>query len=272
MYVVLLRLALGLYSLGLLHSILTVFNKKQTIFKPALGAVIAGFVCHVASIVLRGMEVQYLPITQRYEAFSFYGALIAMGFLVAYAKYRISSLSVFVFPLLFVMTFMANLFYDPSSSVPEILRSNWIYIHIPLVFLGFAALFLAFAAAVMYLLQARELKSKHPTMFHNRLPSLEVCDELAYKSLAIGFPLITLGIISGALWAQAVLGSTWGKDIKVLLSFVTWIVYLLLIHYRLIAGWRGKKAAYLAIAGFIGVVLTFLATNQFGDSFHSFYQ
>jgi cytochrome c-type biogenesis protein CcsB len=272
MYVVLLRLALGLYSVGLLHSVLTVLNKKHTIFKPALTAVTAGFAFHAASIVLRGLEVRYLPITQRYEAFSFFGALAALGFLIAYSKYRISPLSVFVFPLIFVMTFIANLFYDPSPSIPSILRSNWIYIHIPMVLLGFAALFIAFVAAVMYLLQERELKSKHPTIFHNRLPSLEVCDDLAYKSLAIGFPLITLGIVSGALWAQALSGITWIRDVKVLLSFVTWFVYLLLIHYRLIAGWRGKKAAYLAIVGFVGVLLTFLAVNPLGSGFHTFYQ
>ena len=271
MYVVLLRLALGLYSVGLLHSVLTVLNRKHTMFRPALGAVVAGFACHVTSIVLRGMQVQYLPITQRYEAFSFYGALVALGFLIAYAKYRISPLSVFVFPLIFVMTFIANLFYDPSPSIPEVLRSHWIYIHIPLVFLGFTALFIAFSAAVMYLLQERELKSKHGTIFHNRLPSLEVSDDLAYKSLAIGFPLITMGIISGALWAQSVTGIAWARDIKVLLSFFTWFVYLLLIHYRLIAGWRGKKAAYLAIVGFVGVLLTFLVANPFGSGFHKFY-
>jgi ABC-type transport system involved in cytochrome c biogenesis permease subunit len=141
-----------------------------------------------------------------------------------------------------------------------------------MVFLGFAALFIAFVAAVMYLLQERELKSKHPTIFHNRLPSLELCDDLAYKSLAIGFPLITLGIVSGALWAQALAGITWIRDVKVLLSFVTWFVYLLLIHYRLIAGWRGRKAAYLAIVGFVGVLLTFLAVNPLGSGFHTFYQ
>ncbi len=271
MYVVLLRLALGLYSVGLLHSILTVLNKKHTIFKPALAAVVAGFVCHVASIVMRGLEVRYIPITQRYEAFSFFGALLALAFLIAYAKYRIAPLSVFVFPLIFIMTFVANLYYDPSPSIPEILRSNWIYIHIPLVFLGFTALFITFAAAVMYLLQERELKSKHPTIFHNRLPSLEICDDMAYKSLAIGFPLITLGIVSGALWAEGIAGSMWAGDIKVVLSFFTWFVYLLLIHYRLIAGWRGKKAAYLAIVGFICVLLTFMAF-PIGGGFHKFYQ
>lgn len=270
MHVVLLRLALGLYSLGLVHSVLTVFNKKQTFFRPALGSVLAGLVCHIAAISLRAMELRYIPLTQRYEAFSFFAALAALGFLIAYAKYRIAPLSVFAFPVIFIMMFIANLSYDPSDSIPPILRSNWIYIHTPLVFFGYAALFIAFAAAIMYLLQERQLKSKHPTMFQ-RLPSLEMCDDLAYKSIAIGFPLITLGIISGALWAQTAWGTIWGGDPKVLLSFFTWFIYLLLIHYRLIGGWRGKKAAYLAIVGFIGVLVTFLGASYFGGP-HTFNQ
>src|SRR5678815_729903 len=233
MHVVLLRLALALYSVGFAHSVLTALQKKQTLFRPALACVSVGFGLHVVSIISRAMEVRYLPLTQQYETFSFFGALTTLGFLIAYAKYRIAPLSVFAFPLIFVMTFVANLSYDPSASIPEVLRSNWFYIHTPLVFLGYAALFIAFAAAIMYLIQERELKSKHPTRFHNRLPSLEVCDDLAYKCLAIGFPLITLGIISGALWAQSVWG-VWASDAKVLLSFLTWFVYLLLIHYCLL--------------------------------------
>lgn len=259
MYVLLLRLALGLYSVGLAHSVLTALNKKQTLFRPALYSVMGGFVLQVASIVMRAAEVHYLPLTQRYEAFSFFGALATLGFLVAHLKYRIAPLSVFAFPLIFVMTFFANLVH-PSDSIPQILRSHWIYIHVPMVFLGYAALFIAFAAATMYLIQERALKSKHPVRFYNWLPSLDICDDLAYKALAIGFPLITLGIITGALWAENA-GFLWERDSKVLFSFLTWFVYLLLIFYRLIAGWRGRKAAYLYIVGFIGVLVTFLGVG-----------
>jgi cytochrome c-type biogenesis protein CcsB len=271
MHVLLLRLALGLYSVGLAHSILSVFKKKQTFFKPALAAVITGFGCHILAIVFRAVDVQYLPLTQKFESISFFAAVAVLGFLVAYWKYRISSLAVFAFPAIFIMTFIANLFYDASGAIPPVLRSNWLYIHTPLVILGYAALFISFSAAVMYLIQERELKSKHPTRFTNRLPSLEICDDLAYRSLAVGFPLMTLGIISGALWAQAVWGAQWTVDVKTLLAFFTWFIYLGLIHYRLIAGWRGKKAAYLAIAGFIGVLVTFLGANYFGG-LHTFNQ
>jgi len=269
MHVVLLRLALGLYFLGFVHAVLTALNKKQTLFKPALAAVSAGFVLHVASIFLRAMEVHYLPLTQQYEAFSFFGALATLGFLIAYAKYGIAPLSVFAFPLIFIMTFIANLVYDPSQSIPPVLRSNWIYIHTPMVILGYAALSITFAAAIMYLIQEHALKSKHPVRFYNWLPSLEICDDLAYRSLAIGFPLITLGIITGALWAQGA-GYVWARDPKVVFSFLTWLVYLLLIFYRLIAGWRGRKAAYLSIVGFIGVLVTFLGTNYYFGGLHTF--
>src|SRR5688572_12214989 len=257
MHVQLLGLALGLYSVGLLHSVLTVLRKKQTLFKPALVATLLGFVCHVASMALRAYELQAIPLGQRYESFSLFAAVAVLAFLFVHWRYRISTLGIFAFPAIFVMTFMANMAYDSSRVLPELLQSNWIFIHTPSVLFGYVALFIAFSAAVLYLIQARELKSKQPKMFYHRLPSLEICDDLAYRSLAIGFPLMTLGILSGALWAQKVWGSSWTSDPKILLSFSTWLIYLLLIHYRLIAGWRGKKAAYLAIAGFVGVLITF---------------
>lgn len=255
MHVQLLKLALGLYSVGLLHSVLTVLRKKQTLFKPAVIATLIGFGCHAASIAIRAFQLQTLALAQRYESFSLFAALAVLAFLLVYWKYKISSLGIFAFPAIFVMTFIANLAYNSQDVIPEILRSRWIYIHTPLVILGYVAFFVAFSAAVLYLIQERELKLKR--VFYNRLPSLEVCDALAYRSLAVGFPLMTLGILSGALWAQQVWGVSWMSDPKVLLAFLTWFIYLLLINYRLIAGWRGKKAAYLAIVGFVGVLVTF---------------
>jgi cytochrome c-type biogenesis protein CcsB len=265
MHGTLLRLALVLYSVGLVHSVLTVLRKKQTLFAPAVVATIAGFVSHAASILLRGYEQQSLAPSQDYESFSLFAALTVLAFLLVYWKYKIPSIGFFAFPAIFVMTFIANLAYASQQAVPDtywgvasILRSRWIYIHTPLIVLGYVAFFVAFSAAVLYLIQERELKLKR--VFHNRLPSLEICDDLAYRALAVGFPLMTLGILSGALWAQQqppVPGATWMADPKILIAFLTWFIYLLLIHYRLIAGWRGKKAAYLAIAGFVSVLVTF---------------
>jgi cytochrome c-type biogenesis protein CcsB len=274
MHVLLLRLALGLYCVGLVHSVLTVFTKKQTFFRPSAIAVAIGFAFHAASIVLRAVQLQSIPLTQRYEGFSFFAAVAVLAFFLVYSRYRIAWLGVVAFPVIFIMTFMANLDRDSAGSIPEVLSlkgSQWIYIHTPLVILAYVALFIAFSAAVLYLLQERELKSKHPSMFYTRLPSLEICDDLAYRALAIGFPLMTMGIVAGALWAQTAWGSRWAGDPKILFSIVTWLIYLLLIHYRLIAGWRGKKAAYLSIAGFVGVLVTFLGASYF-TVLHTFNQ
>jgi cytochrome c-type biogenesis protein CcsB len=267
----LLRLALGLYFLGLVHSVVTVIRRKETFFKPAAAAMIAGFICQAISITMKAVEIHSFPITRLSESFSFFAALAVIGFFIVYAKYRIPSLGVFAFPMIFLMSFMANMGYDQSDVIPSQLMSNWPYIHTPLVILGYVALFIAFSAAILYLIQERELKSKSPRMFYNRFPSLEICDDLAYKSLAIGFPLMTLGMISGVLWAHMANWSQWEFDAKILLSFVTWLIYLLLIHYRLIAGWRGKKAAYLAVAGFVGVLVTFIGASYFGG-LHTFTQ
>jgi cytochrome c-type biogenesis protein CcsB len=169
---------------------------------------------------------------------------------------------------------MANLDRESAGSIPEVLQlrgRQWIYIHTPMVILAYVALFIAFSAAVLYLLQEHELKSKHPKMFYNRLPSLEICDDLAYRALAIGFPLMTVGILAGALWAQTAWGTVWVGDSKILFSLLTWLIYLTLIHYRLIAGWRGRKAAYLAIVGFVGVIITFLGSGYFA-ALHTFNQ
>jgi cytochrome c-type biogenesis protein CcsB len=270
MDIVLLRVALTLYSIGLAHSIITVLSRKYTLFRVSLVAVVVGFVCHTAAIALRAGELNSVPFTQRYESFSFLAALAALGYLIAYARYRIVSLSVFVFPVVFLLTFIAYIGrHSSTSSVPAAIQSTWIYIHLPLIFLGYAALPISFAGSIMYLMQEHGLKSKHRTGFYHRLPDLAVCDDLAYRSLAIGFPLITLGIVSGALWAQAELRTFWGTDLTVVLSLFTWLIYLMLIYYRLITGWRGKRANYLAIAGFVCVLMSFLGAGYFGG-FHSF--
>jgi ABC-type transport system involved in cytochrome c biogenesis permease subunit len=183
MHVQLLKLALGLYSVGLLHSVFTVLRKKQTLFKPAVVATLIGFAFHAASIVARVYEQRTFPLAQRYESFSFFAALAVLAFLIVYWRYKITTPGIFAFPAIFLMTFVAILqAFNTQDSIPELLRSRWIYIHTPLVILGYVAFFVAFSAAVLYLLQERELKRKR---VFNRLPSLEICDDLAYRSLAV---------------------------------------------------------------------------------------
>ncbi|HET9943232.1 MAG TPA: hypothetical protein VFR05_07825, partial [Terriglobia bacterium] len=114
----LLKLALGLYFVGMVHSVLTVLRKKETLFKPAVVATLIGFVFHTASIVSRAWEQHSFLFAQRYESFSFFAALAVLAFLLVYWRYRIASIGVFAFPAIFVMTFLANLAYTTQESIP----------------------------------------------------------------------------------------------------------------------------------------------------------
>jgi len=261
-----LRIALILYSLGLLHAVLTVTQRRQKLFRLALGAISLGAVFHLVALVEDGLALGHFPTTNLPEAASLSAFLLAGAFLLVYWRYRFQSLSVFLFPLIFVLTLPAALERSTDSWDLPLLRTTWLVLHVSLIVLGNTAFFLTFAAGVMYLIQERELKSKRPRAFYYRLPPLEAIDDLAYKSLTIGFPFITIGIISGALWASSVWGSSWPTDPKIVWSFATWLIYLLLLCVRWVGGWRGRKAAYFAIIGFVAIVVTW-GTNS---GMHSF--
>lgn len=259
-------IALVLYSLGLLHAILTVAGRRQKLFRVALGAISLGFVFHLVSLVEDGLTMGHFPATNLRESASLLAFLLAGAFLLVHWRYCFPSLSVLLFPLVFVLTLPAALDRSTTTWELPILRTAWLYLHVSFIVLGYAAFFLTFAAGIMYLIQERELKSKRPRAFYYRLPPLEAIDDLAYKSLSIGFPFITLGIVSGALWASSVWGPSWPTDPKIAWSFATWVIYLLLLCARWVAGWRGRKAAYFAIVGFVAILVTW-GTNS---GMHSF--
>lgn len=262
-----LRVTLALYSLGLLHALLTVITRRTRLFRYALVSISLGAVFHLVSIVEDGLASGRLPIATFNEAVSFLAFLLTALFLLWYWRYRFQALSVFVFPLVFMLTLTAALGGpDQPPVLDPMLRSAWLYIHATMFFLGHAMLFVTFVAGLMYLLQEGELKRKKSRALFHRLPPLETIDDLANKTLALGFPFITGGIIMGAVFASSKMGPGWPLDPKVAWSFVTWVIYLGLIFSRWTAGWRGRKAAYFAIAGFCAIVVTWGASG----SLHSF--
>ncbi len=259
--------ALALYSVGLAHAILTVAQRREKFFRVALGAISLGAVLHLVSLVEEGLAVNHFPITTLSESASLASVLLAASILFVHWRYRFESLSVFVFPLVFVLTLPAA--FDRSTEVwmmPPMLKTAWLYLHVSMIVLGYTAFFLNFAAGLMYLLQERELKSKRPRSLYHRLPPLESIDDLAYKSLTVGFPFITMGIVTGAIWASTAWGPAWPMDPKIGWAFATWLIYLGLLFARWVAGWRGRKAAYIAIAGFLAILITW-STNS---GLHSF--
>jgi cytochrome c-type biogenesis protein CcsB len=164
----------------------------------------------------------------------------------------------------------ASLFTQKPVQIPLQLRSIWLPIHTTLAFLGEAFLGLAFCGGLMYLIQENQIKNKKWSQFLHRLPSLQTLDDLNYLCLSLGFPFLTLGIITGSIWAEYAWGSYWNWDPKETWSLVTWLIYAALLHGRLTIGWRGRRAAYFLIIGFAVVLFTFLGVNLLLPGLHSY--
>jgi cytochrome c-type biogenesis protein CcsB len=154
--------------------------------------------------------------------------------------------------------------------IPPALRSFWLPVHSTLSFIGEAILGLAFSVGIMYLIQENQIKKKKWGGFLHRLPSLKTLDDLNYLCISFGFPFLTLGIITGSIWAEYAWGSYWSWDPKETWSLITWFIYAALLHGRLNIGWRGRRAALFSIIGFGVVLFTFLGVNILIPGLHSY--
>ncbi len=143
-----------------------------------------------------------------------------------------------------------------ATGLAGTLGGAWLWVHIGLALIGIAAFVLNFAGALMYLLQERQLRAKRTGTLYYRLPDLETLDRMTYRTLALGFPFLTTGILLGVLWAGPAWGSVFTLDPLALLSVVAWAIYAGTLAGRAAGGWHGRRAAYCAIVGFAALVLT----------------
>ncbi|HWI41618.1 MAG TPA: c-type cytochrome biogenesis protein CcsB [Verrucomicrobiae bacterium] len=242
---------------------------------PSLGdwgrrIITAGFLAHCATVATRFAAAGHTPITNLHEALSFFSLATVGVFLALQRKYRVPVLGSFVTPVALVLLLVSVSFSQAIGTLNPALKSRWLLVHTTFAFSGYAAFAVAFGAAFMYLLQERFLKKKKFGEMYRRLPSLEMLDEINYKCLTFGFPLLTFAIITGAIWAESAWGTYWSWDPKETWSLITWFVYAALLHGRLTTGWRGKKAAYLAIVGFVILLFTFLGVNLLLPGLHAY--
>jgi ABC-type uncharacterized transport system permease subunit len=253
---------------GLLYSLLVVTRRREALARITMPALWLGAVFHFVSLVESAVEFRRLTPASASETESLLAFLIVSFFLAVWVKYKALSPGLFIFPLVFLLTFVAG--FGPRSSEFEtpVFGRGWIFLHVALVFLGYAALALSGVASVLYLLQERSLKSKRPGTLAARMPALEIIDEIGYRSLLFGFPFMTLGLIAGLAVAQRNFGGAWVFDPKVLLSLLAWAVYMVLVYTRWTAGWRGRKAAMLSSFAFLAVLGAWVA-NYF-SSMHRF--
>ncbi len=182
---------------------------------------------------------------------------IVVVYFLAWWRYRMEALGAFVVPLAFFATVYAGVVITTPVVWLPALQHLWLVIHIFLAVLGYAALTLTFCTGVMYLIQERQLKSKHPGTLYHRLPSLTLLSELNTQALLLGFPLLTQGIVTGSIWAKYVSGSYLRWNLKSIPLLLAWALYAVLLggHYTL--GWQGNKAAWAAVVGFFVVLASY---------------
>ncbi|MGH9432497.1 MAG: cytochrome C assembly family protein [Terriglobia bacterium] len=260
MHPALLWCALAFYGLGIGLTLPSVIGGRPRLSSASMAALSLGLLLHATALITAAIQLNHLPVADVQNALSFFAFDVTLAFFLAYLRYRVAWLGVFMLPFVFVFTLLAALGPDRLPSTGPF-RGGWLVVHASSMILGYTGIFLTFVAALMYLIQENELKSKSPRGFYHRLPSLEVCVDLYDRSLQFGLLFLSIGILTGFLWASRAWQGPWELDPKVLASLLTWLIYLGLLSTRVSGNWRGRRSAYGAILGFAAVMVTFLGVS-----------
>jgi ABC-type transport system involved in cytochrome c biogenesis permease subunit len=261
--------AIAFYGIGIALGLPSFLRRRLTVSTASLGALGFGLLAHAAALALETATIHRLPIMDVRDALSVFSFLATTAFFLLYLRYKIASLGIFMLPLAFVLTLISAVDTGALPASPEF-RGWWLIIHIGCILIGYVGFFISFIAAIMYLFQERELKSKRPRTLYYRLPSLEVCDEIYFRSLIIGLPFLTVGIVMGFIGAAREWKGLWELDPKILGALITWFIYLLQFSTRMSGNWQGRRSAYMAVVGFAALMVTFVGIS-FLSGQHGFF-
>ncbi len=261
---------MGVYLCATAGYIAYIIKPERTwVAGASLWATVAAYLLHVSYFAVRWVESGRIPVTNFFEAANFLGMGIILVFLVMEFRFKIAALGSFMLPLVLILMIPTSVISGRIEEIKPVLKSGWLGVHTSFAVLGDAAFAFSFIVSIMYLIQERQLKTKHLGAIFHRLPSLDIMDTLGYKALTLGWPLFTLGMITGSIWANSAWGTYWSWDPKETWSLITWVIYLVLLHLRTI-GWRGRKMAFLSIIGFVFVLVSFFVVSRVNVGKHTF--
>jgi len=245
----------------LLSLVYLVFQKK-TLIRLAQRLVLLAFLVQGVGFAVYIAKVGLPFLRESADSYLFSAWVLAGLFLVIGLKYRLEvALSLFL-PAILILYSLAHFTHEAYGGEGGLMDSPWASIHIVFAFLALASFFLSFLLGLLFLLQELQLKRKKILKIFERLPSLEVLDQLHYKALTVGFVLLTLGIVSGSAWAKSVKGVYFFDDPRQLWSIVAWLVYAFFFQVRFSAGWRGRRGVLLSLIGFMVILFTFLEVRH----------
>jgi cytochrome c-type biogenesis protein CcsB len=245
-----------------------VFRKEEPLGKIATWVAWAAWVGNTAGILLRWYESYqvgegygHAPLSNLFESLVFFAWITGLLYLVVEYRYKNRVIGAFAMPLACLALAYASLGTGKEIQplIPA-LKSNWLIAHVITCFIGYAAFAVAFGISIMYVIKkGRNIATEGGVIA--RLPATRLMDELNHQLVVFGFLFLTVGIITGAVWANSAWGRYWGWDPKETWSFVTWLVYATLLHARLMRGWRGNRIAILTMIGFAAVLFTYFGVN-----------
>ncbi len=221
----------------------------------------AGFTCQTVLLVWRFAQEGHLPVSNLHETLILVAWTLSGLYLLLRTRFHLKVLGVYAAPLAIFALLMALQFPREPQPPQNLLKGFWLVVHVLTILVGDAAFVLAAGAGALYLMQERSIKNKARGFFFKRLPSLELLDSTGYACIVTGFTMLTIGLFSGMVFAKSVWGRFWSWDPKEVWSAVTWIFYAILLHERLAVGWRGRRAAVMAIAGLLVMLFTFFGVN-----------
>jgi cytochrome c-type biogenesis protein CcsB len=241
---------------------------------------IVGALVHTASVAVRAIAVDAVPWSNMYEFASVAGLVGVIAFVALINKApQIRYLGGFILLPVIIMMFLAGtVWYSQAQPLVPALQSYWLAIHVALVSIAEGALMTSAVLTVLFLVRQRyDRVSAQPdavvgglTAFGARLPAAATLDKAAYRVVAFAFPLYTVAIICGAIWAEAAWGRYWGWDPKETWAFIVWVLYACYLHARATAGWKGRTAAWINLLGFGSITFNFLIVNLVVSGLHSY--
>jgi cytochrome c-type biogenesis protein CcsB len=266
------------YFFSFFFYLLMMVMHRENFGRAATFVTLAGFAGHTFAIVLRWVESYQLgigraPLSNLYESLIFFAWTIILLYLIVEWRTKNQSIGAFVTPIAFLAMAYASFSPGISSRIQPLvpaLKSNWLIAHVITCFFGYAAFALAFGLSIMFLLKKLD-RPQRKSRFLGIIPESWLLDDLSYQMVVIGFLFLTLGILTGSVWAHSAWGAYWQWDPKETWSLITWLVYAALLHSRLVRGWKGNKLAALSIIGFLCVLFTYLGVNYL-PGLHSYAQ
>lgn len=270
------NISMAIYLTCFIGYFLLAVSRSYRIGAVSTYLLLLGLLVHSAGLILRWAETHqtgygYVPLSNMYESLIFFSWAIILIYLILEFRYKQKIIGVFVTPFAFLAIALTSIMPGVDAKITPLvpaLQSNWLAIHVITCFLGYASFAVSFGISVLYLAQdRRDGGKKEGTKW---LPSPSVLDEINYRSIVIGFPMLTLGIVTGAAWANYAWGAYWSWDPKETWSLITWFVYAAFLHARLTRDWKGRKAAILSIIGFSAVIFTYFGVNYIVSGLHSY--